>query len=345
MKTREKFVDIARGISILLMIVGHNISDGVLRDFIYSFHMPLFIIVSGMFYKDKPLKNFMYDTIVKLFVPYIFCLLITDTVLLFEKTTFVGIIKKWVEQFFYSISYVNKIKYSNVLQTGPLWFIPFLMCIKSVFYIIKKLVKNNKLYEYIICCGVTSVGIVLGLLGYWLPFSFDIALASIIFYYIGHILYSTKALNEVFRDKKIITIMSIIFVIGIFSGSIELAVRSYPNLFAYLSAVCGSLVVLKFCSFLQTKKKFYNRFFAWCGKNSLYILLIHYIEKELLNFELLNINLRYIFIIEIIVRICIDIISVYILTNIYRLIYIKYLKRIRNKLDIKEKEIEEVSCN
>ena len=44
---REAWIDCARGIAILLVIVGHTIS-GVLSGAIYSFHMPLFFIFSGI---------------------------------------------------------------------------------------------------------------------------------------------------------------------------------------------------------------------------------------------------------------------------------------------------------
>lgn len=46
MKKRLVWVDIAKGIAIILMIIGHEIS-GNIRTFIFSFHMPLFFILSG----------------------------------------------------------------------------------------------------------------------------------------------------------------------------------------------------------------------------------------------------------------------------------------------------------
>lgn len=43
---RVMFIDIAKGIAILLMIVGHAINHGLLRNTIFSFHLPLFIITN-----------------------------------------------------------------------------------------------------------------------------------------------------------------------------------------------------------------------------------------------------------------------------------------------------------
>lgn len=46
-KKRLEYIDIARGIGIVLVVLGHCLSqlDGGLRTFIYSFHMPLFFCI------------------------------------------------------------------------------------------------------------------------------------------------------------------------------------------------------------------------------------------------------------------------------------------------------------
>ena len=41
---RIEALDIAKGIGIILVIIGH-LSSSYLRDWIYSFHMPLFFII------------------------------------------------------------------------------------------------------------------------------------------------------------------------------------------------------------------------------------------------------------------------------------------------------------
>ena len=58
-KTRLEYLDAAKGLGILLVILGHiyawnpNINRKILVTWIYSFHMPLFFIVSGMLIKCK----------------------------------------------------------------------------------------------------------------------------------------------------------------------------------------------------------------------------------------------------------------------------------------------------
>ena len=48
---RLNWVDQARGWSIFLVVYGHNFP--VLESYIYSFHVPLFFFISGMFHKKE----------------------------------------------------------------------------------------------------------------------------------------------------------------------------------------------------------------------------------------------------------------------------------------------------
>ena len=84
---RETWIDLARGLAIILVVLGHVISSyheaGLYKDstlynfttqFIYSFHMPLFMMVSGCLYSKSRHKNKNYEIKKRLLsygVPYI----------------------------------------------------------------------------------------------------------------------------------------------------------------------------------------------------------------------------------------------------------------------------------
>ena len=71
-KKRIDYFDIAKGIGIILMILGHmSLQNEYLKNFIYSFHMPLFFIISGYFFKQRDNKVCMKNILKKLIVPYI----------------------------------------------------------------------------------------------------------------------------------------------------------------------------------------------------------------------------------------------------------------------------------
>ena len=69
-KKRETEFDIAKGILILCVVIGHGGSDAV-ADFMYRFHMPLFFILSGYFMqKHSNVSEYATSQFKKLMIPY-----------------------------------------------------------------------------------------------------------------------------------------------------------------------------------------------------------------------------------------------------------------------------------
>ena len=54
---RDKTLDIAKGICIILMVIGHSGCPAYLHDFVYLFHMPCFFFISGWLLNDKYLSD------------------------------------------------------------------------------------------------------------------------------------------------------------------------------------------------------------------------------------------------------------------------------------------------
>lgn len=80
-KERILFIDIAKAICIILVVIGHYVPAHspnwyiTLHDVIYTFHMPLFMFASGYIYiatkKDIRYKDFIRQKIRRLMIPYI----------------------------------------------------------------------------------------------------------------------------------------------------------------------------------------------------------------------------------------------------------------------------------
>ena len=60
---RNESIDILKGIGIILVLVAHSLGGAILT-FAYTFHMPLFFIVTGMFMKN-PKQGFSVSEAVK----------------------------------------------------------------------------------------------------------------------------------------------------------------------------------------------------------------------------------------------------------------------------------------
>lgn len=68
---RNENLDLLRGTGILLMIIGHSQLPHEIQRFIFSFHMPLFFLISGYLYKDKKLKDLLTKNSKKILFPYL----------------------------------------------------------------------------------------------------------------------------------------------------------------------------------------------------------------------------------------------------------------------------------
>lgn len=60
---RNEVFDLARGIAIILVVIGHSGCPEYLRNFIYLFHMPVFYTFSGYFFNSK--KNIQVFSFIK----------------------------------------------------------------------------------------------------------------------------------------------------------------------------------------------------------------------------------------------------------------------------------------
>ncbi len=304
-KKRITYIDIARGIAIILMIAGHVCTSGWKRNVIFSFHMPLFIIVSGMFFKDENFKDTLKKIIIKLIIPYVIAILISDIIkiLVFHQSLD---ILRIIEQIV--LAHSNKrIFFKEIASTGVLWFIPFLALSRLLFYGINKISKNDDLLKGIICLILSTMGIYLAKKQIFLPWSFDIVLSAILFYYIGYMLKKYEVLDKILNNYKIIVLIALLWIIGLKLGPIELAIRSYPYGFiCYITAICGTIICFFIANIIEKYLKYTTNILKWFGKNSIYILCFHHLESVIIAYSKFGITQKWqIFIVKlIIVTIC-----------------------------------------
>lgn len=64
-KERDLSFDIAKGIAIFLMVIGHTSIPKIANTWIYSFHMPLFFFVSGVFFNLKNIQSGVFSSLLK----------------------------------------------------------------------------------------------------------------------------------------------------------------------------------------------------------------------------------------------------------------------------------------
>ena len=289
LKKSINYIDNARGIAIILMVVGHVVS-GYKRAIIFSFHMPLFIIISGFFFKPgRNLKEEITNIFKKLIIPYIVSIIIIHIVralVIGDNINILNILEQII------LAYSNKKTFFQDVETvGVLWFIPFLAMCKIIFWSINKISKDNEVIKACLCLICTMVGILLEKMEIYLPWSFDIVLASIIFYYIGYFMKKNEVLEEILENYKILLCIVVLYIVGAMFGYIELAIRKYPfGLICYITAISGTIIVFKISKIIEEISKIMTKILCWYGKNSMYILCAHFLEMGIIPYNSIGIT-------------------------------------------------------
>lgn len=278
-KKRITYLDIAKGIGILLMVAGHVFYGSIFRDAIFSFHMPLFVIISGMFFKyNNNFKEYSLKIVKRLLIPYVIGVVVVNigrNIILSENI-------KILPQVLLGFSNFKSV-FVNVETVGALWFIPYLVFIQLIYYYLVRVTGNNDLAIGLECIVIMFCGFYFKLEKVYLPWSIDIAVSTIILFYIGNMIFKYQLIDKIIKNNKLILLFFIIWIIGFSFVSLEFARRNY-SIVAFVIAFCGSMVTIKLSYIIDKYLKIIGRFFCWCGKNSVYILIVHYFEYKIFKY-------------------------------------------------------------
>lgn len=128
---RLAWVDVARGIGIIAVVMGHVWTRGPLRDAMYSFHMPLFFLLSGMMSRPHPPGTFVRRQVATQMRPYaafLILILIADAIIEYAKGG-VPLFHRWPAD-------VLPILLGGTWLRGPFtifWFVPCLLIARILF--------------------------------------------------------------------------------------------------------------------------------------------------------------------------------------------------------------------
>ena len=193
MKQRIEYIDFFRGIGIILMVMCHVGFGITFYKFCHAFHMPMFFVITGYFFKFCALKQFICKKAKTLLAPY---------------CTFGALQYMLWFGLHISDSYDNKLLhlksflFSNTdgyLVGGALWFLTSLFFAEMIYYFLNKLSADNKMILSLACLLVGIFGSIYPqIVVYRLPWGIDSALVGVLLIHIGFLFRTTsmeKCLN------------------------------------------------------------------------------------------------------------------------------------------------------
>lgn len=258
-ENRIEYIDLIKGFTILLVVLGHIYQyNNPIKIWIYSFHMPLFFIISGFFAKNNiNLNKLLMKKFKSLIIPYISfgCCII---LLMFLTEGLSDELKTYIVFFITGVG------------RDALWFLPALFVAELLFNVISK-IKNN-----IIKCAFFISLFIIGLCGDYFIHNIILtpmyrSLVGLGFYVLGS--YSFKYLNKI--NVSYITLF-IVFVVDLFlalnNKCIDLWALTFNNRFIYLTcSILGSFCIILLFKNLS-ERNISNNILKFFGINTLIIM-------------------------------------------------------------------------
>lgn len=285
---------VARGIGILLVVLGHIIpQESYLGGTIYSFHMPLFILLSGVFAstcEKYKFIDYLKKSVSRLIVPYVVFTLIgialnyiiVDWRIYFSAATFKDVLINCNAYYWQT--------------TGALWFLVALFIIRILFYFYDKLIlkKGSAMLIALSLVCLFYIAIYLNVFQVWMsqyhpaftfPFQLKSAMIGLPFYIIGYLLKDNiKSFS--YKDNPVLNsvlfVGSAVLTFGFavrYNHTVNLGANTYNDSFLFVVfAFTGIYITIVIGSLLKKSKVL-----IWFGKHSMEIYLLHNIFHHIYN--------------------------------------------------------------
>ena len=291
---RNMQIDIIKAVGIILVVMGHSYFP--YTHFLYLFHLAIFFIATGYFFKEdyikdfQSLKKFIINKIKRLYLPYvignIICIVMNNFFI--NLNIYNNINHKYfsIKEIIINIGKVLLFK-GNTEMLGATWFLSILFIITISYATIEYLLNKNiniKKYKNKI---QLVIAIVLLLVGCYLS---DIKFINLSIFTCYILFYIGVNFKKYEKDRKhiiriIIILLSFVFLIILNKyGTIELSKNEYTNpIYFIIVSLLGWYLVYE-SSYYLSKIKSINNVLQYIGKNTMPILIFHFIAFKMINF-------------------------------------------------------------
>ncbi|WP_294746744.1 acyltransferase family protein [uncultured Prevotella sp.] len=260
--THWEFIDITKGVSILLVILSHAYSP--LMSWASAFFIPVFFVTSGYCSRNRVNVKKKFLTLI---IPYIvFTCILFIIYWTFQPVNFLGAIySRWCLYPIDSTGNVYLLRSGN----GPLWFLTSMF----ISFLIWSVIQRSK-RQFILLGMCLLISYTLTFLPILLPWSIDTAFFLAIFIAVGEKIKKFSILDK-FNVYFLLFFVCVYIILSYICGEVNLSVREYGTSIFILfpTAIIGSILLLKISYYLE--QTIIGHIFAKIGKHSLPIFCLH----------------------------------------------------------------------
>lgn len=263
---RVEYIDIAKGMCVLLVMFAHTVMYKWFLCPIYMFHMPMFFMLSGMVFKvDEGWWARIKKSAIHLLVPILFFMVMFLPLRVLRDRLETG---EFPEP---CLSMLSMDYYDNIL-----WFLPALFGIIVIMRTLLTLVRNRIVVGAVVV-GIGAVGYCLMMRGVELPLYITQGLFSLPFFALGMVVRRVDGVRWIYMVGALLFCFGLW---GLWMGHVHLDIYALQvdtnPLFVYLPAIGGSLSALWVARLFESGIGDRLRTsLAYLGRNTLYIFACH----------------------------------------------------------------------
>lgn len=267
---RIAWIDSLKGLAILFVVMGHLCQRQEVIDYIYSFHVMLFFLISGSFLdlrKYPHYKTFLLSRIRQLYVPYVLLFVASFTIWLLVERHFRPDSPPWSEAIIGLFYGTGKYLFAG----GSVWFLAALFSLENLVYFCLRLPNDALRY------GSLAAAFVAGILladYYVLPLSLNNALLVIPFFAVGYLLRDKIRALSLWKTTAAAIAIIALGLSVVLSGTVRIDISSLivSNYWLYLTVPFTGIAGWALLAYVMGDR---TPLLQWLGRNTLPILGFH----------------------------------------------------------------------
>jgi polysaccharide biosynthesis protein PslL len=294
MTSRNSTIDVAKGIGIFFVVLGHNWlsthEKSELSRVIFSFHMPLFFFLAGIFLRTSDgILHFAKTRASSLLRPYFVVLTILGIVKMLQSTADSEIGMNGLD-YFMGMLYGT----GNTIAWIALWFLPHLFISLIASLMILKAIETRTGHKgWMILAALTLLTIGISFIDtFWrpaatdisfvgpgrflgLPWSADLVPITSSFIIFGYLLADPVKSMRFSLGGLFTSLVVFVLLHYYFDDSMDLNERAYGNpIVSTILAFAGIYITFSIASLLQNFPSF-KKPLAYLGSGTLFVLIFH----------------------------------------------------------------------
>lgn len=284
---RLRYLDIARGVGLLLVIISHSCG---LSSYLINYYIPLFFVVSGYIYKEgRGYGENVGHKAKRLLIPYFGY---SAVLLAFYAAT--GRTLKETGESAFGILYSRYCLYDTTMYqdnvylftvaNGAMWYLTAFFAASLVYHLVIDRCLADKKFMAGCVAVLVAVTMVLAELPVLLPWSLDLACVGALFMIVGTVLGRAEFFEQKWNLPLLAGTAAVYLVLSTVNPGINMSIREYGTYgrwsvpFFILVGISGSMLCIWFGKLIQNNIA--GRVMAYIGQNTIILLAFHIFGLE-----------------------------------------------------------------